>query len=214
MSTIAVIGVTGYVGGHITAEALRRGHDVMGISRTTTPDSRPGLTFMSGSIADPALVRTVAERSSTLVVAVHAAVDDTTSLAQLVPSLLETVGDFGTRIGFVGGAGSLLVSPDGPRLVDTPDFPPAFQATAKALIEVLEALKSSNSSADWFYVSPAAGFGAFAPGEPTGNYRTSDNILLIDAEGNSFISGADYAVAFLDEIEKPTHHRQAFGVAY
>src|SRR6202035_1698837 len=88
MSTIAVVGVTGYAGGRIAAEALRRGHEVIGVSRTTPPEPQPGLTLVSGDITDMALMRNVAEKSSTLVVAVHAAVDDKDFLAPLVPSLL------------------------------------------------------------------------------------------------------------------------------
>jgi putative NADH-flavin reductase len=213
-STIAVIGVTGYAGGHITAEALRRGHDVIGVSRTSIPDPQTGLTSLSGDIADQALLRNVAEKASTLVVAVHALVDDKEFLPPLVPSLLEVAETSSTRLGFVGGAGGLLVTPDGPRLVDTPDFPPMYKAMALAHIKVLEILKASNSAADWFYVSPAASFGSYAPGERTGSYRTGGEVLLSDADGNSFIGGEDFAIAFLDEIETPTHHRERFGVAY
>ncbi len=34
------------------------------------------------------------------------------------------------------------------------------------------------------------------------------------ADGNSNISGADYAKAFVDGIEEPEHRRQRFSVAY
>ncbi|HEY5304987.1 MAG TPA: hypothetical protein VIJ86_13170 [Acidimicrobiales bacterium] len=99
-------------------------------------------------------------------------------------------------------------------MIDTPEFPENFKAEARSHIAVLEALTSSTSDVDWFYVSPPATFGAYAPGERTGTYRTSDDILLVDAEGNSSISGADYAIAFVDEIETPTHHRARFTVGY
>ena len=39
-------------------------------------------------------------------------------------------------------------------------------------------------------------------------------MLLTDADDNSTISGADYAKAFVDEIEQPAHRRQRFSVAY
>ena len=35
-----------------------------------------------------------------------------------------------------------------------------------------------------------------------------------DAAGESYISGRDLGVAFLDEIENPTHHRENFAVGY
>ena len=37
---------------------------------------------------------------------------------------------------------------------------------------------------------------------------------MSDAAGTSDISGADFAQAFVDEIEKPAHHRTRFSVAY
>lgn len=214
MSTIAVVGVTGYAGGHITAEALARGHEVIGISRSTPPDPQKGLTVRAGSLTDEALLRDVAQQTSALVIAVHPAVDGTPFLPQLIPSLLEIAGTSGARLGFVGGAGSLLVAPGGPRLVDTPQFPATFKPEAEVHAEVLEALRASDSATDWFYLSPAAGFGAFDPGERTGAFRTGGDVLLADAEGTSRISGADYAIAFVDEIDNPAHHRARFSVAY
>jgi uncharacterized protein len=214
MSTIAIFGYTGYVGAHITAEALRRGHGVIGISRSGTPNPESGVTARSGSITDQALLREVAEQTAVLVVAVHASVNDEPFLPQLVPSLLEAAGASGARIGFVGGAASQLVAPGGPRLLDTPEFPDFVKPEAEAQAETLKALQASNSATDWFYVNPAAGFGPQAPGERTGEFRIGDEILLSDAEGNSYISGADYAIAFLDEIDTPKHHRAQFSVAY
>ena len=38
--------------------------------------------------------------------------------------------------------------------------------------------------------------------------------MLADEQGNSAISGEDYAIAFLDEIERPQHRRRRFTVAY
>jgi len=64
---------------------------------------------------------------------------------------------------------------------------------------------------DWTYLSPAAEIG---PGERTGNYRTTGDQLLVDAAGKSFISLDDYAVAVLDELERPQHIGGRFGVAY
>ena len=58
--------------------------------------------------------------------------------------------------------------------------------------------------------------GRAVPGRPqaTGRYRVGGDVLLTDADGNSNISGADYAKAFVGEIEQPTHRRQRFSVAY
>ena len=55
MSTIVVFGVTGYAGGHITAELLDRGHAVIGVARDiTSVAARAGLELRPGSLYDPA----------------------------------------------------------------------------------------------------------------------------------------------------------------
>ena len=53
-TAIAVIGATGYVGRHIVAEALRRGHTVLGLSRTPSPEPPDGVSIRTGSIEDTA----------------------------------------------------------------------------------------------------------------------------------------------------------------
>jgi putative NADH-flavin reductase len=214
MSTIAVVGATGFAGGHITAEALRRGHQVIGVSRHAPSESVDGVTSRTGDITDEAFIRDLAQQASTMVVAVHGSNEGEPYLAALVESLLEAALAGSSRLGFVGGVGSLAIALGGPRLVDTAGCPEIYKVEALSHVAVLEALRGSNSSADWFYVSPAANFGARQPGERTGSYRTGGDVLLSDDDGVSFISGADLAVAFLDEIEVPAHHRERFSVAY
>jgi len=214
MSVIAIIGFTGFAGGHITTEALSRGHHVIGVSRSKVTDVPVGVTVRPGDISDRGLLEELATLTSTVVVAVHGAAGGQPFLAPLVPSMLDAATAGAARLGVVGGASSLFVAPGGPRLIDTPEFPEIFKVEAESHIAVLEALRSSSSDADWFYVSPSATFGAYAPGERTGAYRTGDDTLLVGADGNSFISGADFAIAFLDEIENPIHHRTRFTVGY
>jgi uncharacterized protein len=131
------------------------------------------------------------------------------AMAELVAALPETV-----RIGVVGGAGGSLVAPGGPRLVDTEGFTDDYKPEALEAIGILEDLQSGASGHDWFYVHPAGGFGVWAPGERTGSYRDGGDVLVTDADGESFISGADLAVAVVDEIESPRHSRERFTVGY
>lgn len=105
------------------------------------------------------------------------------------------------------------MAPGGPRLIDS-GFPEEFKAEAEEAIGVFEDLESSASDLDWFFVNPAAGFGGFAPGERTGKYRIGGDVMVTGDDGESYISGADLAVAVLDEIETPVHHRQRFTVGY
>ena len=64
---------------------------------------------------------------------------------------------------------------------------------------------------DWTAISPAA---SIQPGERTGKFRLGQDHLLEDKEGQSPISREDFAVAIVDEIEKPKHIRKRFTAAY
>jgi uncharacterized protein len=61
------------------------------------------------------------------------------------------------------------------------------------------------------YLSPSA---ELEPGQRTGKFRLGNDRLLVDATGQSKISVQDYAVAMIDELERPTHLRQRFTVGY
>jgi putative NADH-flavin reductase len=215
MATIAIFGGTGYAGGAIRDEALRRGHTVISVSRKEAGlADRPGLIWRTGNLHDPALVHHMAIEADVLVVAIRASEQDGVRLADVVGLLAQAAAEHGSRLGFVGGAGSLHVTEGGPRLVDLPTFPEAHKGEALGQADVLAALRETPAAVDWFYLSPAAYFGSSAPGEATGRYRIGGDVLLTDADGNSNLSGADYATAFVDEIEKPEHRRQRFSVAY
>ena len=64
---------------------------------------------------------------------------------------------------------------------------------------------------DWTVLSPSA---HIEPGQRTGVFRLGSEQLLVDAKGESRISLEDYAVAMIDELEKPAHSRQRFTVGY
>lgn len=215
MAKLVLFGVTGYTGRNIVEEAVRRGHEVVGIARTIdAAESRPGVTFEQGSILDAEFVRKVSDGADVIISTVRSTPENGKGLLDAVPSLLEAAAAAGARLGIVGGAASLLVSAGGPRLLDTPDFHEEWKEEASNHAKVLTALRATDTAADWFYLSPPAIYGSFAPGERKGAYRVGADVLLTDAAGVSTIGGADFATAFVDEIDKPTHHRERFTVAY
>jgi putative NADH-flavin reductase len=65
---------------------------------------------------------------------------------------------------------------------------------------------------DWVFFSPAGAFDE--KGTRTGKFRLGKDDLIVDAEGNSHISVQDYAVAMVDELEKPAHHQERFTIGY
>ncbi|OZM73532.1 NAD-dependent epimerase [Amycolatopsis antarctica] len=215
MARLVLFGATGYAGTRIREEALRRGHEVVAVARDTTAlAGGPGVTVRQGSLHDEAFVRETAVGADVLVCAIPGRPLDGATLLDAVPVLVAAAAAQDARLGVVGGAGSLRTSADGPKLIDTPEFPEAFKLEAGSHSEVLDALRANGSAADWFYLSPAAGFGAHTPGRRRGTYRVGGEVLLSDEEGVSAIGGEDFATAFVDEIERPAHHRQRFTVAY
>ncbi|HZR52228.1 MAG TPA: NAD(P)H-binding protein [Streptosporangiaceae bacterium] len=210
MASIVIFGGTGYAGSAIAAEAVRRGHSVTAVSRSGGAPSED-VTGREGSIHNAELVDELAGDADVIVVAVRA---DGAGLRDAIGLLTGAAARHGARLGVVGGAGSLHVSEGGPRLVDTPEFPAQFKPEALAHAGVLDELRATPEEVDWFYVSPGAMFGAYAPGTATGQYRTGGDVLIVDADGNSEISGPDYAKAFVDEIESPAHRRRRFTVAH
>jgi hypothetical protein len=52
------------------------------------------------------------------------------------------------------------------------------------------------------------------PGQRTGKFRMGNDQLLVDPTGKSEISVQDYAVAMIDELERPAHVRLRFTVGY
>lgn len=212
MSTIAVLGGTGYAGSHIVAEAVQRGHAVLSIARTVPTERVPGATYVEGTLLDVPTLVTQLEGVDVLVSAVSPRGAMAGQMRPGLEALFSVLPD-DVRVGVIGGAGGSLVAPGGPRVIDE-GFPEEFKAEALEAIGVLEDLQAEQSGRDWFFVHPAGSFGAWNPGERTGVYRDGGDVIVTDADGESFISGADLAVAVLDEIEHPKHSRERFTVGY
>lgn len=213
MSRIAVIGGTGYAGSHIVAEGVHRGHTVVSVARSVPIDRIEGATYIEGTLLDvPGLVAEL-EGVDVVVVAVPARGDMVGNVRPNVAELIREL-PMSVRIGVIGGAGGSLIAPAGGRLVDQPSFTEEYKPEALEAIGVLEDLQADVRGRDWFYVHPAGGFGPWNPGERTGSYRDGGDVLVTDADGESNISGADLAVAVIDEIEDPKHSRERFTVGY
>lgn len=212
MVTIAVLGGTGYAGRHIVAEAVQRGHTVLSVARTAPSERVEGATYIEASLLDVPDLATQLTGADVVVSAIAPRGDMLGQVRSNLQALLSVLPD-DVRVGVIGGAGGSLVAPGGPRVVDS-GFPEDFKPEALEAIGVLEDLQADASGRDWFFVHPAGGFGAWNPGERTGSYRDGGDVIVTDDAGESFISGADLAVAVLDEIENPKHSRERFTVGY
>jgi putative NADH-flavin reductase len=200
---VALIGASGSGGSRLLAELSRRGHHVTAIARhPETVVKLPGVTAQKGDVFDkPSLVALLKG---------HDAVISAVRFSDSDPKLLlDAVKESGIKRYFVvGGAASLEVAP-GVKLIDTPQFPAAYKAEATKGGEFLELLRKNNEL-DWTFLSPSA---VIAPGERTGKFRLGKDQLLTHDKGSN-ISWEDYAIAAVDELEKPAHIRQRFTVGY
>lgn len=203
MAKIALIGASGNAGSRILKELSDRGHKVTAIARSPEKiASLPNVVAKQGDVFDRAGLSELLKGHDAVISAVRFTASDPVTL-------IEAVRASGVpRYLVVGGAGSLEIAP-GQRVVDLPDFPAAYKAEATKGAEFLDRLRGEKQL-DWTFLSPSA---EFVPGERTGKFRIGKDELLSNAEG-SRISFEDYAIALVDEIEKPQHSRQRFTVGY
>lgn len=199
---IAVLGASGRAGSEITKELSARGHQVLAIARKPEAIPQlPGVIAKAGDAASPALADLI-RGADAVISALHFDVPAETLLSALkqagVPRLLVT-----------GGAASLEVAP-GVRVIDDPAFPEEWKGAALGGIAFLDALRDE-TEIDWTYFSPAA---LLFEGPRLGSYRGGTDQLVTDADGESKISFADYAIAMVDELEQHHHSRARFTAAY
>lgn len=201
---IALIGATGNIGSRILAEALDRGHTVEGIARhAETLASRAGLRAVTCDLADEAALAKAIAGSDMVVVSVDWAKFD----MEHVYAACRAAGI--KRILMVGGASSLERTP-GKRMFDAPDFPAHLKPIVGPAVAGLDRARQI-TDLDWTYVSPSLTIEA---GERTGKFRIAGDELIVDAQGNSRITREDFAIAILDEVEKPQYIRRRFTVGY
>ena len=203
MSRIALMGASGAVGSRLLKELSDRGHTVTAIARHTDNIPKlPNVTAVEADVNDLDGLIAQLDGHDIAISAVRFASSDPSKLITAVRAAGIK------RYLVVGGAASLEVAP-GQRLIDQPGFPDAYRSEALGGIEFLDQLRKEQEL-DWTFLSPSAEFG---PGQRTGKFRLGKDNLLVSDQG-SRISYEDYAIALVDEIERPSHSRQRFTVGY
>ena len=209
---IALIGASGFVGTALREEALARGHQVTAlVSRPDRLAPAPGLSVAGVDVMDTDALAAALAGHDAVVSAFsgHAQEDVRGFYLRGVRSIVAAAKRAGVRLLMVGGAGSLEVAPS-LQLVDMPDFPAAWKASAEGARDALRLLRDDADPAfDWTMLSPSA---LLQPGPRTGRFRLGGDQLLVGPEGRSHVSTGDYAAAMLDEVERPAHRRQRFTV--
>ncbi|WP_394830420.1 NAD(P)H-binding protein [Pendulispora rubella] len=211
---IAVFGAAGNVGRRIVAEALARGHEVTAVVRDAArlEEVNAAARGRTGDAANVDDVAALGRGHDVVVGATRPPAGRERDLVTAARALLAGVAQTDARLVLVGGAATLAVPGGaGTKVMDDPRFlEPAYRAIALACAAQLEACRAEGS-ADWTYLSPPA---LLEPGTRTGHYRLGGDELLLDAAGQSVISMEDFAVAVLDEVERPAHRRARFTVGY
>jgi putative NADH-flavin reductase len=206
---VVLYGATGKSGIRILTELLARNHNVTAVARN--PVGLPAnVKTVKDDLSGVNKIASLISGSDAVISAYAPPPDDTDQLLGVTERLIEAVRKAGKNIRLivVGGAGSLEVAP-GVTVLKSGHIPSEWVPIATSHQKALELLKQSDIN--WTCFSPA---GFFELGKRTGKFRLDTDKLVADAQGNSRISMEDYAIALVDELDKPAHERARFTIGY
>lgn len=211
---IVVYGGSGNIGSRIVNEAAARGHNVTVVDKSPKADIAPkGVKVVEGDVFDKAdILKNIAGADvliSSVVVRPPPTPDFALSVVKsAVEALRAQTGAKKTRLLVVGGASSLY-NADGTRIIER--FGNRQDGEVKSSVDSLDWLVAEVKDVSWTFQSPN---GSIMPGQRTGKFRLGTDEILVDANGRSAISMEDFAVAMIDEIEKPQFVNKRFVAGY
>ena len=207
---VALIGSAGNIGSRILQEALNRGHEVTAIVHNKMPPlDRPKLKKVKGDVHDPEALSKLLAGHDAVIASYNLSLPKGPEGAR---DIVEAVRKSGVkRLLWVGGAGTMDATP-GTALVDMPGFPAEVRPHALPMREFYSDVLKNQTAFSWTFLGPAV---IIQAGERTGEFRVQADLILQGADGGpSRISYEDYAVAMVDELEKPSHNGKRFTVGY
>ena len=222
MGSIAIFGAGGRAGRAITAEARDRGHLVTAVVRNPRIHSdiaADGVRIVQGDVTDIHATSSIPRAHDAVVNAVTPASgpQPLADLGQLdhqffvngVDALLQGMAQAGVhRLVLIGLFANLLDAHGRLALDDPASFPSHLRPFALSHTAGLDRLRAAETTVDWLMITPPALLDAAAP--RLGRYRTGGD--TVPRSGPSSLSYADLAVAVIDEIESPRHHRTRISV--
>ena len=211
MSTIAIIGGTGYTGSHLAREAVGRGHTVVSWSGHEPKDPVDDVRYEIGDAAD---ATKIIDGADVLIAALSPRGDLAGRVAGLYESYAAAAARASVTFIVIGGFSSLRPAAGQPRFTEG-DLPEQFRGEALEM----EAFRNwittqAPAGLNWVFISPAGNYGGYAPGEKTGTYRLGGDVALYTEDGKSELSGPDFAQAVLDVIESGERRGEHISVAY
>ena len=219
--TIVIYGATGNIGSKIVTEALDRGHDVIGVSRT--PESltvdHPNFSAVGGDVSSLESMLGIIEGADAVVISVRGygannypeeTLNYRSSKTFIAAS--RSLGETAPRVIHLGG-GSTLYSNGVLGL----DRRPGTEGTSQHGLVWGHWLTLQNyratTSVKWTVISPSGQYDRDGP--RTGTYRQGWDEVLVGADGRAGgISHRDLAVAAIDEIENPKSLNRRMTVGY
>lgn len=223
---VVIFGATGNIGQAVVREALDRGHDVIGVSRS--PEnfgySEDNFTGVAGNPTDVESVKEVTANADAVISAVggrEAPTPEETAMNQTAIAFSQAfggMGEEGPNVVAVGGGltshGSLekLLENLPPNATEGSPFRALFVGHWVAYETLLA------SDINWTIVAPPLdiiGFGR-TRGEDvrTGEYRISTDSPVYGEDDSNIISKKDLAAAIVDAAESGEHHQQKIAVGY
>jgi len=218
---IVLLAASGRAGSTILKELVSRGHHVTAVARNLDklPEQLPNtVKRVRDDLSSVNRIVEIITGADAVVSAYGPPSNDprytsdityTDQLVSVTERLITAVREAGVpRLIVVGGAGSLQFSP-GVTVLDSGYWPEPYILIATSHMKAFAALRTSDIN--WTYFSPPM---LIQPGERTGKFRLGDDDLIKDEQGNSRVSFEDYAIALVDELEKPVHERSRFTIGY
>jgi uncharacterized protein len=217
---IVVYGASGNFGSDIVTEALNRGHNVVGVSRTPerlTID-HPNFTAVKGDVTDLDSVLQIITGADAVIMSLRGNGADNSAqetatykgavtyiaaarvLGKNAPPVLQ-VGNQATLYsngvsGFERGLAQNRYTDDS-----------AMYGRVYAHLLIID-LYEATEDLQWTLFAPS---GSIGPGERTGAYKIGTR--EIEGRGTG-ISQRDFAIAFIDQVENPTAARQVISIGY
>lgn len=202
---IGVIGAGGRLGGKIAAIAMDRGEEVTAIVRST-PCRDKRAAELKKDLFD--LTREDISGFDALISAYGSGFDaDPDINRRAIAHLAGITRDTGIHLILIGGAGCLFAGETGEECVyENPNHPPFLKGISKSLAEGYAAL-AKETAVDYTFVCPALRLDE--DGAPTGDYLTrTDRRVLMNEDGNSYVSYDDLAGAMVDFARNGQFKRQ------
>lgn len=217
---LVIYGASGNFGSDIVTEALDRGHKVTGVSRSPEKLTveHPNFTAVKGDVSDLDSVLEIITGADAVIMSLRGNGEDNspeqTATYKGAASYIQAariLGEDTPRVLQVGNQATLYRN--GVKGFDAAmasnRYPEGTPLHGRVLAHLLIIdLYEAEPDLEWTLFAPS---GSIGPGERKGAYAIGG---LEIGDNSTGISQADFAIAFLDEVEDPMHIREVISIGY